>query len=39
MTGKYREALFEFLLMKNLYPAEAREWIQSILPLLDSRGM
>lgn len=39
MTGLYREALFEFLLMKNLYPAEAREWIQSILPLLDSGGM
>ena len=39
MTGQYREALFEFLLMKNLYPAEAREWIQSILPLLDSSGM
>jgi len=39
MTGLYREALFEFLLMKNLYPVEANEWIQSILPLLDSKGM
>lgn len=39
MTGKYREALFEFLLMQNTYPAEAREWIQSILPLLQSKGM
>ncbi len=39
MTGKYREALFEFLLMKNTYPTEAREWIQSILPLLGSDGM
>ncbi|AEJ19378.1 tetratricopeptide repeat protein [Gracilinema caldarium] len=39
MTGKYREALFEFLLMKNTYPTEAREWIQSILPLLGDEGM
>ncbi|WP_304221854.1 tol-pal system YbgF family protein [Gracilinema caldarium] len=39
MTEKYREALFEFLLMQNTYPAEAREWIQSILPLLQSKGM
>ncbi|MCA1950058.1 MAG: hypothetical protein LDL24_05780 [Treponema sp.] len=39
MTGKYREALFEFLLMQNTYPAEAREWIQAILPLLQSKGM
>ncbi len=39
MTGKYREALFEFLLMQNTYPAEAREWIQSLLPLLQSKGM
>ena len=40
MTGKNREALFEFLLMKNLYPQEAQEWIQSILPLLsNSTGM
>jgi hypothetical protein len=33
-TGAYRESLFEFLSVQSDYPAEAAEWIQSILRLL-----
>lgn len=32
--GEYREALFEFLLVKTSYPQEANEWIQAVLPRL-----
>ena len=30
-TGNYREALFEFLSVKSLHPAEANVWIDAIL--------
>jgi hypothetical protein len=33
-TGLYRESLFEFLSVRNDYPAETTEWIQSVLNLL-----
>jgi hypothetical protein len=33
-TGAYRESLFEFLTVQSDYPAEAAEWIQSVLRLL-----
>jgi hypothetical protein len=33
-TGAFREALFEFLLVQDSYPAEAGEWIQASLAML-----
>ncbi len=33
-SGQNREALFEFLSVKNQYPEEASEWIQAVLPRL-----
>jgi hypothetical protein len=33
-TGAYRESLFEFLAVQSDYPAEAAEWIRSVLNLL-----
>jgi hypothetical protein len=33
-TGAYRESLFEFLTVQGDYPAEAAEWIRSVLEML-----
>jgi hypothetical protein len=33
-TGAYRESLFEFLSIQSNYPAEAAEWIRSVLEKL-----
>jgi hypothetical protein len=33
-TGAYRESLFEFLSVQSGYPAEAAEWIRSVLEML-----
>jgi TolA-binding protein len=30
-SGKYREALFEFLLIRDVFPAEGSEWVQAAL--------
>jgi hypothetical protein len=34
LTGKYREALIEFLFVQSQYPAEAHEWIEATLSAL-----
>jgi hypothetical protein len=31
LTGKYRDALFEFMEIKAFYPAEANAWIDAVL--------
>ncbi|MDR1909279.1 MAG: hypothetical protein LBQ35_05130 [Spirochaetaceae bacterium] len=33
-SGEFREALFDFLLVEDSYPAEAGEWIQAALSML-----
>jgi hypothetical protein len=30
-SGSYREALFEFLLIRDVFPAESGEWVQAVL--------
>ncbi len=35
-AGKSREALFEFLLVQSQYPAEASDWIRTLLPQLSA---
>jgi TolA-binding protein len=30
-SGNYREALFEFLLIRDVFPAEGSEWVQATL--------
>jgi hypothetical protein len=35
-SGRFSEALFEFLLVQSQYHAEAQEWIDAILPRLIS---
>jgi hypothetical protein len=32
--GSYREALFEFLLIRDEFPAESNEWVQTVLALM-----
>jgi hypothetical protein len=32
--GNYREALFEFLLIRDEFPAESNEWVQAVLSLM-----
>lgn len=35
-SGRYREALFEFLMVQSQYYAEGQEWIEAIMPRLRS---
>lgn len=37
-SGRYSEALFEFLLVQSQYHAEGQEWIDSILPRLTAEN-
>jgi hypothetical protein len=32
--GNYREALFEFLLIRDEFPSESNEWVQAVLSLM-----
>jgi hypothetical protein len=38
-SGSYREALFEFLLIGDVFPAESGEWVQAALTAMVSRRL